>query len=190
MQRRKLVIASHSRLFYREPQSPCVSDQTLLIQSPSSAEGGLTYVNCRALMWRENPTTTAGHACMHCLAARRNPLSTYITVFPPNSSRPLPLLFSPPHVCPSCRTERPTSSPSTPSAPLRYVFPLPLLPRHVNSYPAIAIFFYNTSRRWRWVVAIADEVLCRSMPPSRPTQATRAPLWAWPRWLTLSGTSS
>jgi hypothetical protein len=122
---RKLVIASHSRLFYTEQQSPCVSDQMLLIQSPFSAESGLTYVNYRALMWRGNPTTTAGHACMHCLAARRNPLPTYITVFPPNSSRPPPLLFSPPHVCPSCRTERPTSSPSIPSAPLRYVFPSP-----------------------------------------------------------------
>jgi hypothetical protein len=53
-------------------------------------------------------------------------------------------------VCPSCRTERSTSSPSTPSAPLRYVSPHvalltpPVLP---NSYPAIAIFFSTLRRR-------------------------------------------
>lgn len=108
---------------------------------------------------------------------------------------------APSTICPSCRTEKLTSSPSTPSGRLPYVPPMfscPLVPFCcpaivIRVAPLIAIGAEKVEYRDQnlsWRLNANFEMNCRSMLPSRPILAIRAPLWAWPRWLTSSGTSS
>jgi hypothetical protein len=98
-------------------------------------------IGYRPLLWRRPPhhlrAIVSGHARVP-LSINPQPSSSFFSISPSRT------------VCPSCRTERSTSSPSTPSAPLRYVsshvalLTPPVLP---NSYPAIAIFFSTLRRR-------------------------------------------